>query len=31
MNSKLAPLEVQNEEGEYIIPSELYAIPKETE
>ena len=31
MNSKLAPLEVQNEEGEYIIPAELYAIPKETE
>ena len=31
MNSKLAPLEVQNEEGEYIIPVELYAIPKETE
>ena len=31
MNSKLASLEVQNEEGEYIIPAELYAIPKETE
>lgn len=31
MNGKLIPLEVQNEEGEYIIPSELYAIPKETE
>lgn len=31
MNSKLAPLEVQNEEGEYIIPAELYAISKETE
>ena len=31
MNSKLASLEVQNEEGEYIIPAELYAISKETE
>lgn len=31
MNKKIPPLEVQNEEGEYIIPSELYAIPKETE
>ena len=29
MNSKLASLEVQNEEGEYIIPAELYAISKE--
>ena len=28
---KLASLEVQNEEGEYIIPAELYAISKETE
>ena len=31
MNNKLAPLEIKNEEGEYIIPSEIYAIPKETE
>lgn len=31
MNNKITPLEVQNEEGEYIIPAELYAIPKETE
>lgn len=31
MNGKLAPLEVQNEEGEYIIPAELYAISKEAE
>lgn len=31
MNNKLIPLEIQNEEGEYIIPSELYAIPKETD
>ena len=31
MNGKLTPLEVQNEEGEYIIPTELYAIPKEAE
>lgn len=30
MNNKITPLEVQNEEGEYIIPLELYAIPKET-
>ena len=31
MNSKLVSLEVQNEEGEYIIPAELYAISKEAE
>ena len=31
MKSKIPPLEIQNEEGEYIIPAELYAIPKETE
>ena len=28
MNSKLVSLEVQNEEGEYIIPAELYAMEK---
>lgn len=30
MNNKITPLEVQNEEGEYIIPLELYAVLKET-
>ena len=31
MKKKLPPLEVQNDEGEYIITTELNAIPKEAE